>query len=57
MAADLKTKLANSKSKLIKMIDKIYDQMNEQVEIIYSAYCSEAERNSLEARKVATPIS
>jgi hypothetical protein len=39
------------------MIDKIFDHMNEQVEVIYSAYCNEADKSSLEARKTATPLS
>lgn len=54
---NLKTKLSDSKSKLIKLIEKIYDHMNEQTEIIYSAYCAEADRSSLEARKTSTPLS
>ena len=30
--------------------------MNEQVEVIYSAYCSESDKNLLEVRKVANPL-
>lgn len=54
--AELKTKLTNSKTKLIKLIDKLYDQMNEKVDVIYSAYCCEADKNLMEARKISNPL-
>lgn len=30
--------------------------MNDQIEVIYSAYYAEAEKNALEARKIANPL-
>lgn len=52
----LTNKLVTSRNRIVKLVDRLYEKLQKSVEVIYSAYLLESERNQLELRKLSAPL-